>query len=86
MGTCSMNFGDSPRLSFETLSLSFRFSGTIVGVENISSHWEDSKWRSLKVSICTGVPFFFVFLHSNHIIDGTTKKHSIKQKKKTNNC
>ncbi|XP_057810036.1 auxin response factor 9-like isoform X1 [Salvia miltiorrhiza] len=26
-----------------------RFSGTIVGVENISSHWEDSKWRSLKV-------------------------------------
>ncbi|KAL2234641.1 UNVERIFIED_CONTAM: Auxin response factor 9 [Sesamum indicum] len=26
-----------------------RFSGTIVGVEDISPHWEDSKWRSLKV-------------------------------------
>ncbi|XP_073311846.1 auxin response factor 9-like [Primulina huaijiensis] len=26
-----------------------RFSGTIVGVEDFSSHWEDSKWRSLKV-------------------------------------
>ncbi|KAF8033392.1 hypothetical protein BT93_D2104 [Corymbia citriodora subsp. variegata] len=26
-----------------------RFSGTIVGVEDISSQWPDSKWRSLKV-------------------------------------
>ncbi|GFS38093.1 auxin response factor 9 [Actinidia rufa] len=26
-----------------------RFTGTIVGVENLSSHWENSKWRSLKV-------------------------------------
>ncbi|KAL3635770.1 Auxin response factor 9 [Castilleja foliolosa] len=26
-----------------------RFSGTIVGVEDIASHWEDSKWRTLKV-------------------------------------
>ncbi|XP_073128553.1 auxin response factor 9-like [Henckelia pumila] len=26
-----------------------RFSGTIVGVEDFSSHWEDSQWRSLKV-------------------------------------
>ncbi|KAD7117364.1 hypothetical protein E3N88_04632 [Mikania micrantha] len=26
-----------------------RFTGTIVGVEDISPHWEDSKWRSLKV-------------------------------------
>ncbi|XP_073301801.1 auxin response factor 9-like [Primulina huaijiensis] len=26
-----------------------RFSGTIVGVEDKSSSWEDSKWRSLKV-------------------------------------
>ncbi|KAL2551031.1 Auxin response factor 9 [Forsythia ovata] len=26
-----------------------RFSGTIVGVEDISPHWEDSEWRSLKV-------------------------------------
>ncbi|CAA0838238.1 Auxin response factor 9 [Striga hermonthica] len=26
-----------------------RFSGTIVGVEDISPNWEDSKWRSLKV-------------------------------------
>ncbi|KAH6801831.1 auxin response factor 9 [Perilla frutescens var. frutescens] len=26
-----------------------RFSGTIVGVEDVSSNWEDSKWRSLKV-------------------------------------
>ncbi|XP_030454134.2 auxin response factor 9-like [Syzygium oleosum] len=26
-----------------------RFSGTIVGVEDISSQWTDSKWRSLKV-------------------------------------
>ncbi|GMI96250.1 auxin response factor 9 [Hibiscus trionum] len=26
-----------------------RFSGTIVGVEDFSPHWEDSKWRSLKV-------------------------------------
>ncbi|RDX87105.1 Auxin response factor 9 [Mucuna pruriens] len=26
-----------------------RFSGTIVGVEDISPHWVDSKWRSLKV-------------------------------------
>ncbi|CAA2985660.1 auxin response factor 9 [Olea europaea subsp. europaea] len=26
-----------------------RFSGTIVGVEDISPHWEDSDWRSLKV-------------------------------------
>ncbi|KZV35176.1 hypothetical protein F511_08988 [Dorcoceras hygrometricum] len=26
-----------------------RFSGTIVGVEDKSSNWEDSKWRSLKV-------------------------------------
>lgn len=26
-----------------------RFSGTIVGVEDISSNWEYSKWRSLKV-------------------------------------
>ncbi|KAL3645747.1 hypothetical protein CASFOL_010927 [Castilleja foliolosa] len=26
-----------------------RFSGTIVGVEDISPCWEDSKWRSLKV-------------------------------------
>ncbi|XP_058729224.1 auxin response factor 18-like [Vicia villosa] len=26
-----------------------RFSGTIVGVEDISPHWENSKWRSLKV-------------------------------------
>ncbi|KAK4435498.1 Auxin response factor 9 [Sesamum alatum] len=26
-----------------------RFSGTIVGVEDISPHWKESKWRSLKV-------------------------------------
>ncbi|GMI71669.1 auxin response factor 9 [Hibiscus trionum] len=26
-----------------------RFSGTIVGVEDFSPHWNDSKWRSLKV-------------------------------------
>ncbi|XVF51285.1 hypothetical protein PTKIN_Ptkin04bG0172600 [Pterospermum kingtungense] len=26
-----------------------RFSGTIVGVEDFSPHWKDSKWRSLKV-------------------------------------
>jgi len=26
-----------------------RFSGTIVGVEDISPHWVNSKWRSLKV-------------------------------------
>ncbi|KAG8375132.1 hypothetical protein BUALT_Bualt10G0068600 [Buddleja alternifolia] len=26
-----------------------RFSGTIIGVEDISPHWEESKWRSLKV-------------------------------------
>ncbi|GER57591.1 auxin response factor [Striga asiatica] len=26
-----------------------RFSGTIVGVEDISPHWENSKWRPLKV-------------------------------------
>ncbi|KAK9076641.1 hypothetical protein SSX86_004975 [Deinandra increscens subsp. villosa] len=26
-----------------------RFTGTIVGIEDISPHWEDSKWRSLKV-------------------------------------
>ncbi|KAG6391444.1 hypothetical protein SASPL_149198 [Salvia splendens] len=26
-----------------------RFSGTIVGVEDISPHWNDSKWRTLKV-------------------------------------
>ena len=27
-----------------------RFSGTIVGVEDISLQWKDSKWRSLKVN------------------------------------
>ncbi|XP_039037659.1 auxin response factor 9-like isoform X2 [Hibiscus syriacus] len=26
-----------------------RFSGTIVGVEDFSPHWKDSKWRSMKV-------------------------------------
>lgn len=26
-----------------------RFSGTIVGVEDMSPHWKDSKWRTLKV-------------------------------------
>lgn len=26
-----------------------RFSGTVVGVEDFSPHWKDSKWRSLKV-------------------------------------
>ncbi|KAE8699876.1 Auxin response factor 9 [Hibiscus syriacus] len=26
-----------------------RFAGTIVGVEDFSPHWKDSKWRSLKV-------------------------------------
>ncbi|KAK6158415.1 hypothetical protein DH2020_005729 [Rehmannia glutinosa] len=26
-----------------------RFSGTIIGVEDISPHWEESKWRTLKV-------------------------------------
>lgn len=26
-----------------------RFTGTIVGVEDISPQWEGSKWRSLKV-------------------------------------
>jgi len=26
-----------------------RFSGTIIGVEDISPHWVNSKWRSLKV-------------------------------------
>ncbi|KAL6533616.1 hypothetical protein OROHE_013449 [Orobanche hederae] len=26
-----------------------RFSGTIVGTDDISSHWENSKWRTLKV-------------------------------------
>nr|ANI70193.1 auxin response factor ARF21 [Salvia miltiorrhiza] len=26
-----------------------RFSGTIVGVEDMSPHWNDSKWRTLKV-------------------------------------
>ncbi|PIN20150.1 hypothetical protein CDL12_07166 [Handroanthus impetiginosus] len=26
-----------------------RFSGTIVGLEDLSPHWENSKWRSLKV-------------------------------------
>ncbi|KAL3652814.1 Auxin response factor 9 [Castilleja foliolosa] len=26
-----------------------RFSGTIVGVDDIASHWENSKWRTLKV-------------------------------------
>ena len=35
------------------LSLSnYRFSGTIVGVEdNKSSGWADSEWRSLKVNL-----------------------------------
>ncbi|KAL0324177.1 UNVERIFIED_CONTAM: Auxin response factor 9 [Sesamum calycinum] len=28
-----------------------RFSGTIVGVEDISPHWKESKWRSLKVQM-----------------------------------
>ncbi|KAI8569817.1 hypothetical protein RHMOL_Rhmol02G0305900 [Rhododendron molle] len=26
-----------------------RFTGTIVGVEDLSAHWENSKWRSLRV-------------------------------------
>ncbi|KAL7159881.1 hypothetical protein ABFS83_01G056800 [Erythranthe nasuta] len=26
-----------------------RFSGTVIGVEDISPHWEDSKWRTFKV-------------------------------------
>ncbi|GFZ16388.1 auxin response factor 9 [Actinidia rufa] len=26
-----------------------RFTGTIVGIEDLSSHWKNSKWRSLKV-------------------------------------
>ncbi|GFZ01394.1 auxin response factor 18 [Actinidia rufa] len=26
-----------------------RFTGNIVGIEGLSSHWENSKWRSLKV-------------------------------------
>ncbi|GAB4857625.1 Auxin response factor 9 [Ancistrocladus abbreviatus] len=26
-----------------------RFTGTIVGVDDVSPHWKDSKWRSLKV-------------------------------------
>lgn len=28
-----------------------RFSGTIIKVDDISSHWPDSKWRSLRVSL-----------------------------------
>lgn len=28
-----------------------RFTGTIVGVEDMSPQWECSKWRSLKVNI-----------------------------------
>ncbi|XP_057478902.1 auxin response factor 9-like [Actinidia eriantha] len=26
-----------------------RFTGTVVGIEDLSSHWKNSKWRSLKV-------------------------------------
>ena len=33
------------------LALLIRFSGTIVGVEDISPYWEDSKWRPLKVNL-----------------------------------
>ncbi|KAM0026021.1 putative auxin response factor domain-containing protein [Helianthus debilis subsp. tardiflorus] len=27
-----------------------RFTGTLIGIENVSPLWEDSEWRSLKVS------------------------------------
>lgn len=30
--------------------LLIRFSGTIVGVDDFSPQWKDSKWRSLKVN------------------------------------
>lgn len=32
-----------------------RFTGTIVGVGDISPQWSDSKWRSLKVNIASNL-------------------------------
>lgn len=34
---------------------SIRFSGTIVGVEDFSPQWTDSRWRSLRVLLCSAV-------------------------------
>jgi len=39
-----------------------RFSGTIVGVEDISPHWVNSKWRSLKVFSSFTLKLFLLFL------------------------
>lgn len=37
--------------SWAILVLFLRFTGTIVGIEDLSSQWKDSTWRSLKVDI-----------------------------------
>ncbi|KAL2236730.1 UNVERIFIED_CONTAM: Auxin response factor 11 [Sesamum indicum] len=44
-------FVTSKRLVAGDSFVFLRFSGTIVGVEDISPHWKESKWRSLKVQM-----------------------------------
>lgn len=52
-----------------------RFTGTIVGVGDLSSQWSESKWRSLKVEMLfelqIRIPFYllpFVYLFFNLIL------------------
>lgn len=60
------------RVFSNTLSKLFRFTGTIVGVEDISSQWEYSKWRSLKVIefswLSTDYEFFLLLKMKNLIL------------------
>ena len=49
-------------ISLHSYTLLIRFSGTIVGVEDISPHWVNSKWRSLKVWSSFTLQLFLLFL------------------------
>lgn len=42
----------------------FRFTGTIVGVGDISSQWSDSRWRSLKVKMFLSSAGVLIYLLS----------------------
>ncbi|AEE31681.1 AUXIN RESPONSE FACTOR 13 [Arabidopsis thaliana] len=47
---CMFNVVYKPRMQFEGKDFSEkRYDGTIIGVNDMSPHWKDSEWRSLKV-------------------------------------
>lgn len=59
-----------------------RFSGTIVGVEDMSPHWNDSKWRTLKVCTYSDIPESVVYywrLKTVHIFSSVLRFNGMNQ-------